>query len=122
MVMGDGRHVAFWRVVQEFGAARQHELRIAAQTDALARLQVVGVVQLVVVVVHVLFLHHAQHVRPAAGLLRLPFSRLDAVFAHRQWAVDAMQLEVQPTGIADRFAFVVATPQRGRSGAAIGTA
>lgn len=121
VMMGDGRHVALWRVMQKLWAARQHELRVAAESDALARLQVVRMVH-VVVMVHVLLLHHAQHVGPAAGFFRFPLSRLDAVFAHRQWAVDAMQLKVQPTSVADRFALVVPTPQRCRSGAAIGAA
>lgn len=55
-----------------------------------------------------------------AALLWFSLARLDAIFAHRQRPVDAMQLEVEATCVAHGFAIVVATPQSGRPGAAVG--
>ena len=56
------------------------------------------------------------------GVLGLPLPGLDAVLAHGQRPVDPVQLVVQPAGVADRLALVVAPPQGGGAGAAVGAA
>lgn len=52
-------------------------------------------------------------------LFRLAFPRLNAVLAHRQRSVDAVQLEVEAAGVAHRLALVVAPPEGGGAGSAI---
>jgi len=42
--------------------------------------------------------------------LRLPLARLNAVFLHSRWPVDAMQLEIKAAGVAHRFTLCVTTP------------
>lgn len=54
-------------------------------------------------------------------VLGLAFARLDAVLAHGQRTTDAVQLEVQAARVADGLALVVAAPQGGSPGAAVGT-
>ena len=54
--------------------------------------------------------------------LGLAFARLDAVLAHGQRSVDAVQLVVQSARVAHGFALGVATPQRRRRRAAVGAA
>lgn len=53
---------------------------------------------------------------------RLPLARLYAVLAHGQRPVDAVQLEVEAARVADGLAVVVAPPQGGGAGAAVGAA
>ena len=52
-------------------------------------------------------------------LLRLAFPRLNAVLAHRERSVDAVQLEVEAASVAHRLALVVAPPEGGGAGSAI---
>ena len=52
-------------------------------------------------------------------LLRFSFSRLNTVFPHREWSVDAVQLKVETAGVANWFAFVVAPPESGGASTAI---
>lgn len=73
----------------------------------------------VVMEVHIFLLNQSHDVGAASSLFRFPFSRLNAVFSHGKWAVNAMQFKVQPTSIANRFSLVVASPQCGRSCAAV---
>lgn len=42
--------------------------------------------------------------------LRLPLARLNAVFLHSRWPVDAVQLVIKTAGIAHRFTVCVTTP------------
>lgn len=120
VVVGDGRDVSFWRAMQQLGTSGQQQFGISAPVRIGARLQIVVV--MVVMMKHVFLLHQAHDVGSAASLLRFPLSRLNAVFAHREWAIYAVQFKVQPTSVANRFAFVVATPKCRCSSAAIGAA
>jgi len=55
-------------------------------------------------------------------VLGFAFARLDAVLAHGQRPANAVQLEVQTARVADGLALVVAPPQGGGPGAAVGAA
>jgi hypothetical protein len=57
-----------------------------------------------------------------ASLLWLSFPRLNPIFSHRQWTIDSMQFEIETTGIANWFTFVVSSPQCCGSCAAVCTA
>lgn len=122
MVVGDGRDVSLRRVVQHFGASGQVKLCVATAVDRSGIGFQVVVMEAMMMEVHVFLFDQSHDVAAAASLFRFSFSRLDAVFSHGQWAVDAMQFKVQPTSIANWFSFVVATPQCCRSCAAVGAA
>lgn len=70
---------------------------------------------------HVFLFDQTQNVGTASSLLRFPLSRLNAVFAHREWAVDSVQFEIESAGIAHGLTFVIATPQSCRTRATVCT-
>lgn len=117
--MGDGRDVSLRRIVMHFGASGQVKLCVAVTVDRRRIGFQVVVMEAVVMEMHIFLFDQSHDVGTASSLFRFPFSRLDAVFSHGQWAVDAMQFKVQPTSVANRFSFVVATPQCSRSCAAV---
>jgi len=55
-------------------------------------------------------------------LFGLPLPRLDAILAHGQWSVHAVQLVVQSAGIAHGLPVVVPSPKCRGSSAAVGAA
>lgn len=69
----------------------------------------------IVVIVVVCALRNVASERRVAGFhptLRLPLSRLNAIFLHSRRPVYAVQFEVKTAGVTHRFAVCVATPQR----------
>ncbi len=53
-------------------------------------------------------------------MVHLPLPGLDLVLPHLRGPLDAVELDVEAAGVADRVAVLVAPPQRGRLRVAVG--